>query len=65
MDKLKKELTITADFSRDDRGIYRVHCPELNVTTTSEDLEEALQDLEDAIFQIFEGGAGAESAYLH
>lgn len=64
MEKLKKEITITADLSRDDRGMYRIHCPELNVTATGVDLEEALQDLEEAIFEVFEG-AGADSRYLH
>jgi predicted RNase H-like HicB family nuclease len=43
-----KRITITAELIREEDGGYTVYCPELDIYTQGDDIEEAIHNLKEA-----------------
>jgi predicted RNase H-like HicB family nuclease len=45
---MQKEISITAELIEEEEGGYTVYCPELDIYTQGEDVEDALRNLKEA-----------------
>lgn len=43
-----KRITITAELIKEEEGGYTVHCPELDIYTQGDDVEDAIKNLKEA-----------------
>jgi len=64
MTEMKKQaIEITAELIREEEGGYTVYCPELDIYTQGEDVEDALANLREAA-QLHIEEVGAENLCL-